>query len=86
MRDFSSTACFFYLISKRDGTASYTINNGDLIALNKIKDQYDLEDSDDVITFAIGVLSNANGGVVSVTGGIVLTLIGNLIIEILRKP
>lgn len=53
--------------SETNGVAKYTINNGDLIALNRIKEQYDLEDSEDVITFAIGVLSNANGGSVSVT-------------------
>lgn len=52
--------------SEEDGTALYTINNGDLIALNRIKEQYGLEDSDDVITFAIGVLSKSNGGPVSI--------------------
>ena len=53
--------------SEKDGEATYTINNGDLVALNRIKEQYDLQDSDDVITFAIGVLSNAKGGSVSIT-------------------
>lgn len=48
--------------SEKDGEAKYTINNGDLVALNRIKEEYDLQDSDDVITFAIGVLSNAKGG------------------------
>jgi hypothetical protein len=53
--------------TEENGTAKFTINNGDLIALNRIKEQYNLKDSDDVITFAIGVLSKANGGAVSVT-------------------
>jgi len=53
--------------TENDGVAKYTINNGDLIALNRIKEQYNLKDSDDVITFAIGVLDKAKGGAVSVT-------------------
>lgn len=47
--------------------AEYTINNGDLEALNEIKERYGLRDSDDVITFAIGVLSQSNGRAISVT-------------------
>jgi hypothetical protein len=53
--------------SEKDGEAQYTINNGDLQALNRIKEQYGLRDSDDVITFAIGVLSQSNGRSVSIT-------------------
>lgn len=53
--------------TEQNGVAKFTINNGDLVALNRIKDQYNLKDSDDVITFAIGVLDKANGGAVSVT-------------------
>lgn len=52
--------------SEKDGVAQYTINNGDLIALNRIKDEYNLKDSDDVIAFAIGVLNNAKGKAVSI--------------------
>ncbi|HEX6416098.1 MAG TPA: hypothetical protein VFZ62_01090 [Candidatus Saccharimonadales bacterium] len=43
-----------------------TIHNGDLEALNKIKEQYHLKDSADVIVFAIGVLSQANGKPISI--------------------
>lgn len=52
--------------SEQDGVANYTINNGDLIALNNIKEKYDLRDSDDVITFAIGVLSQSGAKPISV--------------------
>lgn len=47
--------------SEDNGEAQFTVNNGDLEALNRIKDQYNLRDSDSVITFAIGVLSQSNG-------------------------
>lgn len=53
--------------SEDNGEANYTINNGDLEALNRIKEQYGLRDSDDVITFAIGVLSQSNGRSVTIT-------------------
>jgi hypothetical protein len=53
--------------SEENGEAKYTINNGDLQALNRIKDQYGLEDTDDVIVFAIGLLSQSNGRAVAVT-------------------
>lgn len=43
-----------------------TVFNGDLEALNKIKEQYHLKDSTDVIIFALGVLSQANGKPVSI--------------------
>ena len=43
-----------------------TIYNGDLEALNKIKEQYHLKDGEDVIIFAIGVLSQANGKPISI--------------------
>lgn len=47
--------------SEEGGEAKYTINNGDLVALNQIKDGYGLRDSDNVLTFAIGVLKQAGG-------------------------
>lgn len=53
--------------SDTDGIAEYTINNGDLQALKRIKEQYGLRDTDDVITFAIGVLSQSNGRAITVT-------------------
>lgn len=53
--------------SEDNGEAHYTINNGDLEAINRIKEQYGLRDSDDVITFALGVLSQSNGRSISVT-------------------
>lgn len=53
--------------SDQDGAATYTINNGDLQALKRIKDQYGLRDTNDVITFAIGVLSQSNGRAVTIT-------------------
>jgi hypothetical protein len=53
--------------SEENGEANYTINNGDLQALNRIRGQYGLRDSDDVIVFAIGLLSQSNGRPVTVT-------------------
>ncbi len=41
--------------------AKITINNGDLKALNEIKEKYQLKDGTDVITFALGVLSQGGG-------------------------
>lgn len=52
--------------SENDGEAKFIINNGDLQALNRIRDEYNLRDSDDVITFAIGVLSQSKGRSVSI--------------------
>jgi hypothetical protein len=43
-----------------------TITNGDFQALRKIAESYGLADESDVIAFAIGVLSRANGGAISV--------------------
>mgnify|MGYP001563308503 CR=1 FL=1 len=43
-----------------------TITNGDFQALKKIAQQYNISDETDVIAFAIGVLSRANGRGVSV--------------------
>lgn len=47
--------------SEDNGEAKYTINNGDLQALNRIREQYNLHDSNDVLTFAIGLLNQAGG-------------------------
>ena len=52
--------------SEADGKAKFTINNGDLEALNRIKEQYHLSDGDDVIVFAIGLLDQAGGRPVTV--------------------
>ncbi|HYH74719.1 MAG TPA: hypothetical protein VD735_02040 [Candidatus Saccharimonadales bacterium] len=52
--------------NEANGEANYTINNGDLRALNRIKEQYHLTDSDDVLVFAIGLLSQSNGRAVTV--------------------
>lgn len=52
--------------SENDGVAKYTVNNGDLMALNQIKELYDLPDSNDVITFAIGLLKQAGGRPVTI--------------------
>lgn len=52
--------------SEEDGEAKFTINNGDLQALNRIKDQYNLTDGDDVLVFAIGLLSQSNGRPVTI--------------------
>lgn len=52
--------------SEKDGEAKYIVNNGDLQALNRIKEQYHLGDSDDVIVFAIGLLNQAGGRPVTV--------------------
>lgn len=43
-----------------------TISNGDFQALKKIAKEYHISDETDVITFAIGVLSEAAGKPVSV--------------------
>lgn len=53
-------------LSETEAEANFTINNGDLAALNRIKKQYSLKDSDDVIVFAIGILSQSNGRPVTV--------------------
>ena len=50
--------------SNTEGTISLT--NGDLAALKKIAEEYGITDPANVITFAIGVLSRANGKAVSV--------------------
>ncbi len=52
--------------NETNGVANYTINNGDLQALNRIKEQYGLRDSDDVIVFAIGLLNQAEGRPVTI--------------------
>lgn len=52
--------------SEQDGEAQFTINNGDLQALNRIREQYHLGDGDDVIVFAIGLLDQAGGRPVTV--------------------
>lgn len=52
--------------NETDGVATFTINNGDLVALNDIKEKYNLRDSDNVLTFAIGVLKQAGGRPVTV--------------------
>lgn len=51
---------------EENGEADFTVDNGDLIALNRIKEQYGLADGDDVIVFAIGVLAQAGGRPVTV--------------------
>ncbi len=43
-----------------------TISNGDLQALKKIAKDYGITNEADVITFAIGLLSRANGRAVSI--------------------
>jgi len=43
-----------------------TITNGDFQALKKIARDYNITNEEDVITFAIGVLSEANGRPVAV--------------------
>lgn len=52
--------------NEQDGVATFTINNGDLAALNDIKEKYHLRDNDDVLTFAIGVLKQAGGRPVTI--------------------
>lgn len=47
--------------------AKFTIVNGDLKALNRIKEQYGLKDGDDVIVFALGLLSQAQGRPITIT-------------------
>lgn len=44
---------------KEDG--SIVITNGDLEALKKITEQYNVKDETDVIAFAIGILSQSHG-------------------------
>lgn len=51
---------------EKDGKAGFTIENGDLEALNRIREAYDLKDSDDVIVFAIGLLSQGAGRPVTI--------------------
>lgn len=41
--------------------SQFVITNGDLNALKKVTDQYNLKDSSDVITYALGILSQSNG-------------------------
>lgn len=46
--------------------AQFTVTNGDIDALRKIKEQYNLKDDESVLVFALGVLSQGNGQPVSV--------------------
>lgn len=46
--------------------AKFTVVNGDLKALNRIKEQFGLKDLDDVFVFALGVLSQAEGRPITV--------------------
>lgn len=49
-----------------DTEGTIKITNGDFQALKRIAEQYGITDESDVITFAIGVLSRANGKAVTV--------------------
>jgi hypothetical protein len=53
-------------VNESEDEAQFTINNGDLGALKRIRDQYNLKDTDDVIVFALGLLSQSNGRAVKV--------------------
>ena len=48
-----------------EGNGKITLTNGDLEALKKIAEDYGLHDESDVIAFALGVLSQANGRAIS---------------------
>jgi hypothetical protein len=50
-----------------DAEATLKVTNGDFQAMKKIKDQYGLGDVSDVLVFALGVLSQANGQPVSIS-------------------
>lgn len=52
--------------NKTDSDITINITNGDFGALKSITQQYNLKDETDVVTFAIGVLSQANGKPVSI--------------------
>jgi hypothetical protein len=52
--------------TESEDEAKFIITNGDLDALNKIKDQYNLKDGSDVIIFAVGLLSQSGGKAVAV--------------------
>ena len=49
-----------------DTQTDITISNGDFQALKKIAQDYGIADESDVIAFAIGVLSRANGRAISI--------------------
>ena len=49
-----------------DDRGEVTLTNGDLQALKKIAAEYGIEDETDVITFALGVLSQAKGKAISI--------------------
>ena len=49
-----------------DTQGEITITNGDFQALKKIAQDYGISEESDVIAFAIGVLSQANGKPISV--------------------
>ena len=49
-----------------DTQGEITISNGDYQALKKIAQDYKITDESDVITFAIGILSKANGRPISI--------------------
>jgi len=53
--------------SETEEEAQFTVLNGDLKALNRIKEQYGLKDGDDVIVFALGLLSQGGGRPVTIT-------------------
>lgn len=61
---------FIHMAVRKDSETSeeakFTIVNGDLAALNRIKQQYGLKDGDNVIVFALGVLSKAEGRPVTI--------------------
>ena len=56
------------VIKDQESTQEITIkiSNGDFGALKKIKEDYNLKDISDVITFALGVLSQADGKSVTI--------------------
>jgi hypothetical protein len=49
-----------------DTQGTITITNGDFQAFKKIAKDYNITNEEDVITFAIGVLSKANGRPVAI--------------------
>lgn len=49
-----------------DSQGDITITNGDFQALKRIAQSYGITDVSDVITFAIGILSKANGRAISI--------------------
>ena len=52
--------------NQTDTESTLKITNGDLLALKKIKEEYNLNDEADVLTFALGVLSQAKGKPLSI--------------------